>query len=122
VAEISVIGYFSEIIVLKLNLNISPGTEIFLSESTLSHIRKSHKEDYDLFSNFIADIIKFPNYVRFIPDSEVRFLKIIDSDYVCVPVRQAGDGCFYLRSLFRLHKKNVERFIRQGLFVGLTGE
>jgi hypothetical protein len=122
VDEISVIGCFSETVILKLDLKISPCTKVFLSESTLSHIKKEHEEDYNLFLDYMADIIKFPDYVRFISDFEVRFLKIVKNSYVCVPVRQAGDGCFYLRSLFRLHRKNAERFIRQGLFVDLTSE
>ena len=118
--EISVVGYFSEIIISKLNLEIAADSEILLSQSTLSHIKNKHEEEYNLFLNFMADIITFPDYARVISDAEIRFIKLINNTYVCIPVRKAGDGSFYIRSLFRLHKKNVERFIKQNLFISLT--
>jgi hypothetical protein len=105
------IGKFSQKVVEMLNLDIPIGTDIFLSENSCSHIKKSHPDAYKYISE-IANILECPDFVRYNPKNKtVDFIRI-DGVRLRVPVRPSSDGIYFVRSLFLLHEKDFERLKR----------
>lgn len=37
--------------------------EVIVMDERLSHIKKRHPEDYELFEKYIEDVIRFPDYI-----------------------------------------------------------
>ena len=105
------IGEFSLGVIKTLNLDISEGTEIFLSDNSCNHIKKAHPEAY-IYISEIASILANPDYVRYSPrKNTVDFIRS-DGLRLRVPVRPSSDGIYFVRSLFLLHEKDFERLRR----------
>lgn len=72
------IGTFSSDVIQLLNLNISPGTPIYIGESNIEHIKKRHPYEYEKYFCDIEDILKNPDYVGQNPHGLYLFSKVID--------------------------------------------
>ena len=51
------VGQFTENIINKLELEIAPGTPIFISDSNIEHMKSSLPEDYDRYFDRIERIL-----------------------------------------------------------------
>ena len=111
------IGCFSADVIHTLGLNIPIGTPIYISESNIEHIKKSHPKDFQKYSCDIESIIAYPDYVgRNHKDGSIEFTKeyCIDGDFVKVAVRVSSHNIFYVRSMYVLNPNRVKSFITKG--------
>ena len=111
------IGHFSKKVIDLLNLDIEPGTPIYMSDSNVQHMKTSHPGDYARYFNNIESILDHPDYVGKNPsDGSIEFVKEykIDGDYVKVAVRISSGGLFYARSLYVLNSNRTFNFIAKG--------
>jgi hypothetical protein len=110
------IGEFSAEVINALNLDIPVGTEIVLSIDSRSHIKESHP-DVEQYIGMIAEIIASPDYIGY--NSRKSTVDFIRADRVrlCVPVRPSSDGIYFVRSLFKLHKRYFERLKRKNAII-----
>ena len=105
------VGEFSKKVIETLELNVPAGTEIFLSDNSCNHIKKSHPEAYK-YVNEITNILEKPDYVRYSPKKKTVDFICADGIRLRVPVRPSSDGIYFVRSLFLLHEKDFERLKR----------
>ena len=106
------VGEFSLDVINTLGLDIQVETGIYLSDDSCNHIKKSHPEAYRYISE-IADILASPDYIGYnVRKNTVDFIRA-DNVRICVPVRPSSDGIYFVRSLFKLHKKYFERLKRR---------
>lgn len=112
-----IIGQFGRRIITLLDLDIAPGTPIYISDSNIEHMRSSHPDDYDKYFDNIESILDSPDYFGKNPkDDSVEFVKEyrIDGDYVKVAVRISSGGMYYARSLYVLNPNRTRNFIAKG--------
>ena len=111
------IGVISEKVKDLLNLSIIDDDNIYIGETNLLHMEKSHPSDFKKYKDQIPNILKFPNYVGLNPkDNSIEYVKdfLLDNEYVKVAVRISLNGKYYARSLYVLNKKRTENFIKKG--------
>jgi len=108
------VGEISEQLIEKLKLNITAGTPIYLGESNIEHMKKSHPEDYQKYESDIESIISKPDYIGINPkDKSLEYIKLYDGIAVNVKlaVRQSANGVYYARSLYARSSEKIKRFI-----------
>lgn len=111
------IGSFSTEIINALELNIPVGTPIYIADSTISHMKTSHPEDFRKYSCDIESIIANPDYVgKNLKDDSIEFTKeyILNGDFVKAAVRVSLQNIYYARSLYTLNSNRVKNFIAKG--------
>ncbi len=111
------IGFFSSNVVRALGLDIEPGTPIYVADSNIEHIKKSHPTDFEKYGNELSNIIANPDYVgRNTKDDSIEFTKeyFIDGEYVKVAVRVSSQNVYYARSMYVLNLNRVKNFIQKG--------
>ncbi|MCL2639146.1 MAG: hypothetical protein FWD48_12370 [Oscillospiraceae bacterium] len=121
--EFEIIGYFSEEVILALNLNIAKGAKIFLSPSTLLHIKSEHPEIKGDYKHIIADIINLPSGVSYrTKDNTIGFFKEFENGekyFLELSVRTSSIGEFFVRTLHFIETGRVEKRINKGKIIGL---
>ena len=71
------VGLFSENVVQKLGLEMAVGTPIYVADTNVEHMQKSHPEDYEKFGNELHNIIANPDYVgKNIPTSHNELVAV----------------------------------------------
>lgn len=111
------IGFFSSNVVRALGLDIEPGTPIYVADSNIEHIKKSHPTDFEKYGNELSNIIANPDYVgRNTKDDSIEFTKeyFINGEYVKVAVRVSSQNVYYARSMYVLNPNRVKNFIQKG--------
>jgi hypothetical protein len=101
-----------------LNLDIEPGTPIFIGKSNVLHMSRSHPSDYKEYRNHIPDIIENPDFVGINPkDDSIEYVKIFDVDgkFVKVAVRVSQGGVCYARTIYARDLEKMTKFIEKGL-------
>ena len=60
------IGFFSSNVVRALGLDIEPGTPIYVADSNIEHIKKSHPTDFEKYGNELSNsmYVLNPNRVK----------------------------------------------------------
>ena len=114
---LSKIGAFSQNVITTLNLNIAPGTPIYLGQSNITHMKNQHLKDYLKYGAYITDILYNPDYVAINKkDDSIEYVKLFltNNEYVKVAVRVSTNGVYYARSLYVLNAKRVQNFITAG--------
>ena len=112
-----IIGYFSKKIIELLNLNIKPGTPIYIGLSNIEHIKNRHPYEFEHYLPYIEDIIDKPDYVGKNPsDNSISYVKLyqLNTEYVRVAVRITPKGIPFAKSLHMLSTYNAERYIEHG--------
>jgi len=108
-----VVAHFSSEIVSLLKLSIPAGAQIVLSDSTIKHIEKSHPDVCHLIDE-IPEIMSAPDYVGYsLKKNTVDFIRT-GKMRIRIPVRPSSDCIYFVRSMFKLHKRDFERLIRSG--------
>ena len=112
-----IIGYFSRNVIDLLQLDISAGTPIYISDTNIEHIKSSHPADFEKYGCDIEDIIANPDYIgKNAKDDSIEFTKeyYIAGDYVKVAVRVTSHNIYYARSMYVLNPNRVKNFIAKG--------
>ena len=110
------VGAFSLEVVELLGLSIAPGTQIFVGQTNIDHMKTSHPEDFNKYYDCLEEILSTPDWV--IPDPEgdgIQFVKQMDA-HVIVAVRASGSGKFYARTIFSMIREKVVKYAAKGLF------
>jgi hypothetical protein len=119
------IGIFTSQIINLLELNISPGTPIFIGDSNIEHIRTRHPYEYDKYFDHIEEIIAAPDYIGQNPkDASILFVKLYktDNEYVRIAVKITSSGKCYAKTLHILSTCNAERYLEKGTLKSLTNQ
>ncbi|MEG1431938.1 PBECR3 domain-containing polyvalent protein [Eubacterium sp.] len=112
-----VLGYISAEIINTLGLDLSPGAPIYIGESNIRHMKKSHPEDYKRYRHLLKEILNDPDYVGINPsDQSIEFVKEIQmgDEFIKVAVRVSQNGKHYARTLYKLNTRRTLNFIRDG--------
>ena len=112
-----VVGKISNKIQNALDININGNINIYLGDSNISHMQKSHPEDYKKYFQEIKNILSNPDYIGINKkDNSFEFIKEykINSEFVKVAVRVSLNKCYFARSLYVLKNNRVNNFIRNG--------
>lgn len=111
------IAYITQKVVDALNLDVLPGTPVFIGETNLEHIKSRHPYEYEKYLPDIGTIIDSPDYVGLSPkDSSILFVKLyeVNGEYIRVAVRITSGGRCYAKTLHLLSTCNAERYIEKG--------
>ncbi|MCL2109897.1 MAG: PBECR2 nuclease fold domain-containing protein [Oscillospiraceae bacterium] len=108
------IGEFSPEVIKLLNLDISAGTDIYIGATNIAHMVKEHKYEFDRYFDKIPLILSAPDYVRLkTDDGSIEYVKHL-SKYIKIAVRIAGDGEYYVRSLYTVRDRITKKLIEDG--------
>jgi len=114
------IGEFSLEIVNALNLDISAGTAIYISESNRRHMKNRHPWVFDKYCSRLPKILSSPDYVGInSSDGSIEIIKVF-SRYIKIAVRIANDGDYYVRSIYEVGKSRVDNSLKNGQLKILT--
>ena len=114
------IGEFSSVVVNALNLDISAGTAIYISESNRRHMKNRHPWEFEKYYNRLPKILSNPDYAGVNPsDGSIEVIKVF-SKYIKVAVRIANDGDYYVRSIYEVGKSRVDNSLKNGQLKPLT--
>jgi len=114
------IGEFSSEVISLLNLNIPVGTGIFIGETNIAHMLKTHPYEFHLFFDQLSYIISNADFVRLrVNDNSIEFIKEFGK-YIKLAVRIAGDGKYYARSLYFIETNRVENLLKTKKLKQLT--
>lgn len=108
------VGKIDKKIIILLNLSIDENTPIYLGDSNIKHMEKSHPADYKKYGMDIPEILATPDYIGLNPnDQSIEYVKEyrIDNEYVKVAVRVSKQGNYYARSIYALNNRRVHNFI-----------
>ena len=111
------VGVFSSLIITKLNLNVEVGTPIYLGESNIQHMISRHPLEYEKYGKLIPQIITYPDYVAINKkDLSIEYIKTFKTtdQYIKIAIRISTNNIYYVRSLYILNSKRVQRFIKSG--------
>lgn len=119
------IGVISQEIIDILDLNYLTDYNIYIGETNIEHMQKSHPSDYRKYGKDIALILSKPDYVGINKkDNSIEFVKeyLINDEFVKVAVRVSTSNRLYARSLYVLNSRRVRNFIEKGTLKSLTNQ
>lgn len=111
------IGCFSSAVIKSLNLDISPGTPIYIGNNNIEHIKKRHPYEYDKYFCDLEDILTAPDYIGQNPhDLSILFVRLyeVNGEYVRVAVKITASRNCFVKTLHLLSTCNAERYIEHG--------
>lgn len=111
------IGVIKKRVIDLTGLDIPANTPIYIGDSNISHMEKSHPDDYKKYRDKIKEILDTPTYIGVNPkDGSIEYVKeyLIDNEFVKVAVRVSTNGIYFARTLYVLNNGRVDRFIRKG--------
>ncbi len=114
------VGILNSNIIETLQLNIAPGTPIYIGDNNEEHIKKRHPCEYDKYYNKIPDIISSPNYIGLNPkDHSIQYVKEfkINAEYIRVAVKISKKNKCFVKTLHLLSTYNTERYIKKGTLI-----
>ena len=117
------IGVLKQEIIDLLRLDIEVGTEIFVGQQNIDHMKARHPIDFENYFFRIQEIVDDPDYVRLNDkDNSIDYVKLyqINRDYIQVSVRVSGAGIYYARTLFSLATYKAEKYIEQGTLIPVS--
>jgi hypothetical protein len=100
--------------------NIEANKEICVGPTNISHMQRSHPEDFARYGDRLEDVIQSPHYVMLHPsDGSIRFIReyIEDGERVLVAVRASSGGSFFARSLYTIEEAKLESYRNTGNLV-----
>lgn len=112
------VGFITQTTVNLLGLShIEPNKEIYLGPTNISHMQRSHPEDFARYGDCLEEVIQYPNYVMLHPsDGSIRFIReyIENGERVLVAVRASAAGSFFARSLYIIEEAKLESYRSTG--------
>jgi len=114
------IGEITLEVIQVLNLHLEEATPIFIGTTNIAHMAKTHSYEFNRFYHKIPLIISTAEYVRQKKDDRsIEYIKSMGK-HVKLAVRVAGDGKYYVRSLYFIESNRVENLLKQGELKYLT--
>ncbi|MDO5775838.1 MAG: PBECR2 nuclease fold domain-containing protein [Eubacteriales bacterium] len=111
------VGEFSEKIIKLLSLNIEEGTQIFISDSNVEHIRDHHPDVYIKYFDLIEDILQNPDYVGIagVQQASIEYIKTLEihKEYINVAVRATKSGVYFVRSMFIISDGKLTDYLKK---------
>jgi len=117
------IGVFKQEIIELLDLDIQPGTEIYVGQQNIDHMKSRHPVEFENYFYRIDEIIDFPDYMsRNDKDHSIDFVKLykVNENYIQVSVRVSSTGIYYARTLFALMTYKANKYIAQGTLIPVS--
>ena len=105
------IGEISQRVIDLLQLDIEAGTPIYIGDSNLKHMRKSHPKDFKKYGSRLERILSEPDYVGLYDDNSIEYIKAFGM-YIKVAVRITQGGEYYARTLYHVDDKAARRLIK----------
>jgi hypothetical protein len=117
------IGELTNEIIKLLALDVPIGTEIFLSERTLQHIKEQHPDVVGNLRAIIIDIVAEPTAVSYRQkDRTIGFFKEHESGkqyFLDLPIRPTNKDEFFVRTLHYIETDRYEKRIKKGKIITL---
>ncbi len=116
----TIVGTISPFVETTLGIPNVTDRNIYLGDSNIAHMIKSHPADYAKYKNEINNILAAPDYVGQNPnDDSLEYVKefIQDNEYVKVAIRVSAGNKFFARSLYILNNNRVHNFIAKGTLI-----
>lgn len=111
------VGKVSARVISLLGSSLQVDQSIYLGDSNIAHMKRSHPADYAKYGQYIPQILAAPDYVGENPaDGSIEYVKNfrVNGEFVKVAVRLSGSGTLYARSLYVLNSNRVRNFICKG--------
>ena len=116
------IGEFSLDVIETLHLGIPVGTAIYIGATNIAHMVSEHGYEYYRYFDKIPLILSSPDYVRLKKDdNSIEYVKSVGK-HIKIAVRVAGDGNYYVRSLYYIETNRVENLLKKGELKPLTNK
>lgn len=119
-SRIKKVAFITEHVESLLKIPIAKDRSIYLGPSNITHMMRSHPDDYSRYGEYIPDILSSPDYVGINPkDGSIEYVKefAVDSKYVKVAVRISAGVKYYARSIYSLNTNRVNNFIRDNKLI-----
>jgi len=117
---INKVGEISIEVIKLLDLSLSDATPIYIGVTNIAHMASTHSLEFNRFFDKIPQIISTADYVRLKrEDNSIEYIKLFGK-HVKLAVRVAGDGNYYVRSLYYIEANRVENLIRKRELLSLT--
>ena len=114
------IGEITLEVIDKLGLPLDLATPIYIGATNIAHIKSNHNYEYERFYNRLSLLISTADYVRLRKnDNSIEYVKLVGK-HVKLAVRVAGDGNYYVRSLYFIERNRVENLLKKGELKTLT--
>lgn len=116
----TIVSSISEHIESLLGISIASDRNIYLGDSNIAHMIRSHPSDYSRYGAHIPSILSSPDYVGINPgDGSIEYIKefSMDGKFVKVAVRISAGNKYYARSIYSLNNNRVNNFIRDGKLI-----
>ena len=114
-----VVGVFTEAVIKRLGLAVAENTPIYLGKSNAEHMQRQHPGDYKKYGPRLKRIISDPDYIGIRGDGSIEYVKMFGR-HVKIAVRVAGDGLYYVRSLYHVDSQAAEKLVQSGKWIPLT--
>jgi len=93
---------------------IEAGTEIYIGETNIRHMRDDHPEDHEKYFDQLEDIIANPDFVAKHPQhGSPQYIKVFEG-HVMVAVRISQRGTWFTRTLFTMSEEKVIKYKNSG--------
>jgi hypothetical protein len=114
------VGKISLEVIKLLGLPLLEDIPIYVGVTNIAHMAKEHSYEFNRFYSKLPFIISTADYVRLKrDDGSIEYIKSFGK-YIKIAVRVAGDGNYYVRSLYFVRDKIVKRLIKNGELKILT--
>lgn len=118
------IGEISAEVKSILELSFAVGTPIYIGQSNIEHMEKSHPKEYERYFGHLSEIISFPDFIGINKkDNSIEYVKIFVADsgkYLKVAVRISNDGYLFARSLYEIQERTIVAREAKGVLHRLT--
>lgn len=115
--EMQIVGHIADYIC-DLDIEAVAGAPIYLSETTIQHIRDTHSDAYMKYFDMIEEIIASPDYIGVagVHAPSIEYVKCYkkDGENVNIAVRASKGGTFYMRSMFLIEDGRIEDYLKKG--------
>ena len=116
----NIVGTLTEKVINTFGLSLTAGQPIICGESNRSHMKSEHPEDFELYGDKIAEIIRDADFIAKHPKRDsIEYIKIYkdhNDDHVLVAVRATGSGNLFARTVFVMDDEKVDKYTRFGAF------
>ncbi len=117
------LGYISDMVCKQLNLDITPGTPIYVGEQNIAHIEEKHPHDYEYYWHEVKNIISSPDYIGYSnKNNSIEYIKKVNLDpdtNILLAVRISKSGKFFLRTFYNISESSINSRLRKGTIIAV---
>ena len=114
------VGEISLEVIELLDLPLPESKLIYVGITNIAHMSKEHSYEFNRFYERLPFIILNADYVRLKQDDgSIEYIKFFGK-YLKLAVRVAGDGNYYVRSLYFIENNRFDNLMKKGELKQLT--